>query len=262
MLLALAGRHERVALKRTRSASSMGNEVLASAAVRASGLATARALVDAFLQRTAWQGDEDILVMAWEETELAPSMQLWIPPAASGPPRLEGVYEQILTGAAKVFVGSRPSTLPARVNEALGRASLLLGAALQSLGYVGCCSFDALVVGDCLDDFDIRIIECNGRWGGTSTPMFLVDRLCGAPRPAYVAMDHIDQQLTGTPFPVLLSRAGDQLYDPSTRTGRYIFYNTGPLEERGKLDVIALGATPDDAQRAIADIGPLLRCHA
>ncbi|OJH34298.1 hypothetical protein BON30_44095 [Cystobacter ferrugineus] len=261
-LLALARRHERVGLKRTRSASSMGNEVHTTAAVRASGPAAARALVDAFLKRTEWQGDEDILVVAWLETDVAPSAQLWIPPISSGPPRLKGIYEQILTGPAKVFVGSRPSTLPARVNEVFGRACLRLGAALQSLGYVGCCSFDALVLGDCHGDFDVRINECNGRWGGTSTPMFLVDRLCGAPRPAYVAMDHIDPEIAGTPFPVVLSRVGEHLYDPSACTGRYIFYNAGPLEDKGKLDVIALGATPDDAQRALADVGPLLRASS
>jgi hypothetical protein len=130
---------------------------------------------------------------------------------------------------------------------------------VQSLGYVGCCSFDALILGDCQGDFDVRFTECNGRWGGTSTPMFLVDRVCGAPRPAYVARDHIDPHLAGTSFPALLSRVGEHLYEPGARTGRYIFYNAGPLEDKGKLDVIALGVSPDDAQRAIDDIGALLR---
>jgi hypothetical protein len=132
----------------------------------------------------------------------------------------------------------------------MGKASVLVAAALQELGYVGRCSFDLLVVGDPAGDPDVRFMECNGRWGGTSTPMHLVDRLV-APRPTYRAQDFDHPALTGAPLPDILAALGDSLYDPANGRGRFVLYNVGPLALRGKLDVIAFGRTPDEADEAM-----------
>ena len=43
----------------------------------------------------------------------------------------------MLEGPEQVFVGSRPSTLPARVNRVLADAAVRMATALQHLGYVG-----------------------------------------------------------------------------------------------------------------------------
>ena len=40
--------------------------------------------------------------------------------------------------------------------------------------------------------------------------------------------------------------------------GRFIFYNVGPLTRCGKLDVIALGRTPDEAEEALGSDLPRL----
>ncbi len=241
----LATRHPRVGLKRTRCASAMGNAVFDAGQVRAGALG----LVWAFLDRTRWPEGEDVLAVAWEETDLSPSTQLWIP--AQGPPVVEGIYEQLLEGPEKVFLGSRPSTLPEAINGALAEASQAVAEAFQAMGYVGRCSFDFIVVGDVHDRPRILFTECNGRWGGTSTPMHLVDRLRGAPRPHYVAQDIMDPRLVGVTLGEILARVGDEAYDARTGRGRFVFYNVGPLANKGKLDVIALGETPDDAQEAL-----------
>lgn len=259
-LLEMAPRHRRVGLKRTRCASGMGNVHFDLSGVR--DLSAAAALVREFLTRTEWDGREEVLVVAWEETDLSPSTQLWIPPLGAGPPRLDGIYEQILAGPERVFVGSRPSGLGAALNLELGRASLEVGAALQALGYVGRCSFDLLVVGDPQGAHAVRFTECNGRWGGTSTPMHLVERtVCGrtcaeqgAParrRPPYRAQDFVHRALVGATLPDILARLGDALFDPRTGQGRYLVYNVGPLAGSGKLDVIALGRTQDEAEEAL-----------
>lgn len=217
----------RVGLKRTRCASGMGNVTYdlrngADEAVLA-------AEVRAFLERTEWDADEEVLVVAWEETDLSPSTQMWIPAADAGPPCLDGIYEQILEGSRRVFVGSRPSNLPPRVEREIGRSALKVAAAFQSLGYVGRCSFDLLVVGDPEGEFRLCLTECNGRWGGTSTPMHLVERLVPGPRPPYRAQDLIHPDLVGARLVDLLALVGDDLYDARTGRGRYVFYNTGPL---------------------------------
>ena len=184
----------------------------------------------------------------------------WIPTPAGGPAqRLDGIYEQILEGEERLFVGSRPSTLPAPVNRTLAASSGQVAGALQALGYVGRCSFDHLVLGEPRGEFTVRFTECNGRWGGTSTPMHLVDRVVAGPRPRYRAQDFVHERLLSVTFGELLERVGADAFDARTQTGRYIFYNVGPLAGCGKLDVIALGATQAEAEQAmLADLPRLL----
>lgn len=253
----LATRHERVALKRLRCASAMGNRVLDSSALLSKSDAELEQLVGSFLESTEWQGDEEVLAVAWESAAHSPSTQLWIPPVGSGAPKVDGVYEQILAGKRGIFVGSRPSSLPEPLNRRMAEASLKVARVLQELGYVGRCSFDLLVVGDALGEYELRFTECNGRWGGTSTPMSLLDRLLPR-RPPYRAQDLVHKKLVGATLPDILKRVGDDLFRPADRRGRFVFYNTGPLADHGKLDVIALGTTQNEAERALEEDLPRL----
>ena len=253
-LQAIASRHDRVGLKRTRCASAMGNAVFDSQDVV--GEREALAAVEGFLERTQWPNGEEVLAVAWLETDLSPSTQLWIPPVGRGEPVLEGIYEQILNGEEKMFVGSRPSTLPMAVNERLGSYALMVGAALQELGYVGRCSFDHLVTGDVDGEFEVVFTECNGRWGGTSTPMSLLDRLLRGPRPAYRAQDVVYPELIGARLADLLDMVGNAVFDSESGRGRFIFYNVGPLAQHGKFDVISIGEDQADAERGVLEILP------
>ena len=248
-LLALSRRYGAVGLKRTRCASAMGNKVFPSPVVMAATEEALMGEVVAFLRRTEWPEGEQVVVVAWEDATCSPSTQLWIEPGT--PPRLDGIYEQVLEGPEQVFVGSRPSTLPARVNRVLADASVRVATALQHLGYVGRCSFDHLVLGDPETDFTVHFTECNGRWGGTSTPMHLVDRVVLGPRPPYRAQEVVSPKLVGESFEDLAAALGDRLFDHRTRHGRYLLYNVGPLQRFGKLAVIALGSTQAEADEAL-----------
>ncbi|NHZ73624.1 MAG: hypothetical protein GWP16_04050 [Nitrospirae bacterium] len=253
-LLSLAERHAQVGLKRLRCASAMGNKVFAASEIRSQQVEGVTARVRRFLDRTEWQGDENVQVVAWENVDHSPSTQLWIPPPELGPPRFDGVFEQLLEGQRKVFVGSRPSTLPQAVNDAAAEGSLAVALALQTLGYVGRCSFDFVLVGDLDRDFQLHFTECNGRWGGTSIPMTFMDRLmAGRPRPPYRSQDFIHTELVGANFSDLIEQVGSEAYDVQSGTGRFIFYNTGPLETHGKLDVIAMGETQQQAEAALEE---------
>ena len=252
----LATRHEMVALKRTRCASAMGNAVFPAAAIRDADDVALSARVDDFLVGTEWEGDEEVLAVAWEDTLISPSTQMWLPPFELGLPALEGVYEQLLEGEQRVFLGSRPSMLPNAVNERLANASVRVARALQSLGYIGRCSFDFIVTGDVHGDFTVRFVECNGRWGGTSTPMRMMDRLFPDGRPPYRAQDFMHDDLVGVPFAEVLARLGDEAFDVRTGKGRFVLYNTGPLRDKGKLDVISIASTQHESERALAEDFP------
>jgi hypothetical protein len=250
----LAQHHDRVGLKRTRCASAMGNAVFSSRDIQSER--DAARMVQEFLSRTEWPEGEEVLAVAWLETDLSPSTQLWIPPLGFGEPHLDGIYEQILMGEERVFVGSRPSTLPDAVNQELRTGALMVGAALQQLGYVGRCSFDHLVTGDPHGEFRVVFTECNGRWGGTSTPMSLLDRLLRGPRPPYRAQDVVFPELIGSGLPDLLELVGDLAFQTESGEGRFIFYNLGPLHGHGKFDVISIGSDQDDAERGVVEILP------
>ncbi len=238
-LLELSETAPSVALKRLRCASAMGNEVFESAAIRRLGFPGVLDIVRGFLERTGWEGDEDVLAVCWERATSSPSTQWWLPPPGGGEPTLGGVYEQILAGEEGVFVGSRPSGLAAEVEERIVSQSGQLAVALQRLGYVGRCSFDHLV----LPDDRVVFTECNGRWGGTSTPMNLVDRLYSGGRPPYQAQALVHPELVGLTFEQLLARLGDTVHHRGSEAGRYLLYNVGPLKEFGKFDVVALGSS-------------------
>lgn len=258
-LKTLAARHERVALKRTRCASAMGNEVFDSALLRGKSETELELIVQNFLARTQWEGDEDVLVVEWIDATSSPSSQLWVPSArdASASVRVDGLYEQLLVGEQGIFLGSMPSTLPREIGEQMAQISLKLCEAFRQRGYVGRCSFDFVID----TSSRARLTECNGRWGGTSSPMHLVDRVTKSSpetRPAYIAQDIMDERLVGLSFPDVLDRVGDELFDASTGQGRFLFYNVGPLTERGKLDVVSLGADPADAAHGVQEILPRL----
>ncbi|MCY3932068.1 MAG: hypothetical protein OXH70_10130 [Acidobacteria bacterium] len=255
-LLELSETGPSVALKRLRCASAMGNEVFDSASLRRRGLSGTVEIVRGFLERTGWEGGEDVLAVCWEPATSSPSTQWWLPPPGGGEPILDGVYEQILAGEEGVFVGSRPSGLAAQVEERIVSQSGEVANALQRLGYVGRCSFDHLVLADGRAVFT----ECNGRWGGTSTPMNLVDRLYPGGRPPYQAQTFVHPELKGLRFRQLLARLGDAVHDRGSGAGRFLLYNVGPLEQFGKFDVVALGSSRSHVDELMAvELPRLLR---
>ncbi len=254
-LRAMAQRHPRVGLKRTRCASAMGNAVFDSDELLEDPRRLEQAVND-FLQNTEWPRGEEVLCVAWLNASASPSTQLWIPPLGHGSPRLDGIYEQVLRGQEGVFVGSRPSTLPDAVNRSLGNSALQVAAALQELGFAGRCSFDHLVTGEPAGSFEVVFSECNGRWGGTSTPMSLLDRIKPGPRPSYRAQDVLFPKLAGAKLHDLLRLLDELLFRTDSGQGRFILYNVGPLAGHGKFDVISIGADPEDAERGVLEILP------
>ncbi|MGO9174265.1 MAG: hypothetical protein ACLP7P_20190 [Rhodomicrobium sp.] len=97
-------------------------------------------------------------------------------------------------GEEGTFVGSVPAELPEKWQHRLVEDALRLAPALQLLGNFGRCSLGTLLVGQTLDSAVLHWIECNGRWGGVSIPMTIVNR---PPRPFADALQALDGILFG-----------------------------------------------------------------
>jgi hypothetical protein len=253
-------RSEAVALKMPSCASGMGNRVYDAPPLRGKPLSTFRGLVERFLAEKEWNGRDPVLVVEWHRDVLeSPSTQCWIPPAGSGEPQVEEVFQQFLIGEEQVFEGAMLSGLPRRIRHDFMVRSWMLCRVFQALGYVGRCSFDGLVVGPTLEGARVKLVECNGRWGGTSTPMHLMKRVFGDFRHTpYKAQDYIDDRLRGLDFLALMDVFEGQLYDRRTGAGRVLLYNVGGITEHGKFDLAVTGRTFADVQRYLAERIPAL----
>lgn len=176
----LASVSERIVVKIPDSAGSVGNLVFRSDTFRQRSLREIRDILLAHLGELGWSQRYPLVVQTWETNALSsPSAQIWVPRHGDGMPIVAGVFEQITEGERGKFVGSTASHLPKSVTARLIHESTLLAALLQVLGYFGPMSLDCIVADDGHGGHQVHWIECNGRWGGVSIPMTLVNRLTG-----------------------------------------------------------------------------------
>jgi hypothetical protein len=244
-LRSLAEHAEMLSVKLPDSIGGGGNLVLEAARVRDRPLEDIHDLLQQKFNGAAAKLDRELLISAWEtDVQSAPSGQLWIPPAGDGPPVFEGIFEQRLEGTEGFFVGSRPAELDDSLQQEIVDRCWLLASLFQELGYVGRCSFDLLVVGEGSGPELLRFIECNGRWGGASTPMMLMNRLFGDWRwQPYATRDCRVPGLDRLTFVELLEALEPELYDVRTGRGAYIVLNPAKMQARSGITVIALAET-------------------
>jgi hypothetical protein len=180
-----------------------------------------------------------------------PSVQIWIPPVDQGAPVIEGIFEQLIDGPPTKFCGSRALKIPAPVEADVAVHSQTLATVFQHLGYVGRCSFDLILTGRDIDRCRVEFIECNGRWGGTSVPMTLMNRLLGdwQKRP-YVSQVYRMPELTRISDADLMAGLEGSLYDPQTDSGRIVIMDLAGVGTTGRLDVIIVGDSWRDVRRA------------
>ncbi len=229
---ALARSSASVVVKLPDSASSKGNFVLESASLSALSVAELRRRLIALMRRAGWRNEFPVLVSAWEGPVLvSPSVHLWIPGADEGDPLVEAVFDQRVIGRSGVFCGAVPSTLPSCWRQRVAREAALLGLLFQSLGYVGRCSFDAIVVGTAFDRATLHWIECNGRWGGVSVPMTLAARLFGDwHRSPFVIVERADLGYSPRRLEPLLRALGPELYVAGGPPAGAVILSPSPLE--------------------------------
>lgn len=248
-----ARRFPSVAVKLTDSASSAGNLVLDSAEMARSSLRRIAEALRERLQGLGWRGTFPLVVTAWERPVLAsPSVQLWVPDRAEGPPIVEGIFDQTVMGSAAVFIGAAPTALPMPWQARAAGEAVRLATLFQALGYFGRCSFDSVLVGQDEQHAELHWVECNGRWGGVSIPMTLTNRLTGD----WTLMPPVIIEragLCGRPRPLreILAELRDELYQPATRPKGLVVLSPGRLEQGSGYEAMALD-TSVDAGRARA----------
>lgn len=245
----LASRSQAIGLKVPDAAGGLGNLVVDASRYRGRSLRSIRRSLRRQLSRIGWRPGRELMVDRWEvDAVAAPSAQLWIPHDPEQTPVIEGLFEQVLAGPTPAFVGVRPATLPAAQRREIGDRCALLGLLFQRLGYVGRCSFDMILAGRDLRSARLEFIECNGRWGGTSLPMTLMNRLLGdwqrRPFVVHCAYVHGVERLG---FDVLLRCFERELFDARTGRGRLILFNPARLRARSGVEVVALGDSDEEA---------------
>lgn len=246
----LAQTSRTLVIKLPNSAGGAGNLLLDAELYREYSLKKTKEMLRELLGNLGWQR---LLVSSWEESVLrTPSIQLWIPPIAQAPPVIEGLFEQLIEGPEGIFVGFSPCELPDQLAETLLLHCWLLARLFQFLGYIGRCSFDMILVGSSLEDCRLKFIESNGRWGGTSLPMTLMNRLFGhwSKRP-FTTREYTLRGLERFSFDELLMHFSRELFDARRGHGDLILYSPGALKTRSGIDAIILGETwPHAEQRA------------
>ncbi|NQV28980.1 MAG: hypothetical protein HQ518_31885 [Rhodopirellula sp.] len=240
----------KLGIKLPDSAGSRGNVVLNGQSLRDCSTEEVFAMLAPMLKSVNWDGQKQLLVDCWEPNVLSsPSVQTWIPPTASGQPVIEGLFDQQTSGVTQRFVGARYARLTDALRNDLVRKSTILAWLFQQLGYVGRCSFDTIVTGDDLEHGRIEFVECNGRWGGTSLPMTLMNRLHGdwTARPyvtAYVRIPGLDR----LSFATLLKEHHSELFQAATRSGSLLLFTPGRIAHQSAIDVLAMGETEEAAR--------------
>jgi hypothetical protein len=249
----LAPESKTIVVKLPDSAGGGGNLVFEAARFRSLSLSEVHAAVRKVLESLQWNRKTDLLVGSWQTGVLcSPSAQLWIPPEEQGPPLVEGIFQQMAIGAQGMFVGSHPAWLPPPVAEEIANRSYCLALLYQQLGYVGRCSFDLLLVGSDMEHSRPQFVECNGRWGGTSVPMMLLNRLFRdwTQRPFATRVCQVPglQMLS---FTQLLRQCASDAYDARTGAGSLIFFNPGRIQAQSGIGIVALAPSWLEAARRL-----------
>jgi hypothetical protein len=244
----LADRRNRLFLKVPDSAGSAGNFALSTDELRGMPVRALHGFLTRFLAGSDWSGRYPLLVEVIDANVLtSPSVQLWIPGRREGTPVIEGLFEQTLAGPGNRFTGAVQALLPQPLEQQLTREAQKLGQLFQELGYFGRCSFDAVISGPGWDDVVIHWIECNGRWGGVSIPMSLMNYLDqGAAARAYVIVQSPLQGLQPQPFSNLLAKV-EQHFGAAVQHKGLIFLSPNALETGSGLHVLCQGKSRQNA---------------
>jgi hypothetical protein len=257
----MASSADTIVVKHPESAGGHGNFILEGRRIRGRALGAVRDLLRRALPD--WKQDRPLLVSHWEEPVLqSPSLHVWVPPLPQGPPIVEGIFEQRLLQGTHSWRGAVAAQLPECTTQRMVDRCWLMAYLYQRLGYVGRCSFDILLVGTDPEQAAPHLLECNGRWGGASLPMTLMNRLFGD----WATRDFAVGTITPPPgrYPTLtgLLDALDA-WDVRTARGSVILSNPGCLAAGFGFEAITLGSDRaeaiDRAEREVpARVLPLL----
>lgn len=254
----LATTHAQLGIKFPYGTGGHGNFLIDAARIRGQSLSEVREYLKNLLLGHRWPKKGRVLIDVWEtDVIMSPSVQTWIPPLGGGYPLIDGLFQQSVKGDKGVFAGSRPLRLPSRIEQEIINSSYLLAILFQQLGYVGRCSFDLILVGEDVENCRVEFVECNARWGGTSIPMTLLNRLRICEENTYGTCQIEVAGLDQLEFSQLLRELNTELYSPQTGKGRLILFNPARLKALSGIDSIAIGGTMKQVNELLHDVFPV-----
>lgn len=247
----LSQHNNKLVIKVPDSAGSVGNFVISCAGIRNMNTTeTHRSLVE-LLAPVDGNLHFPLMVQVWENQVLtSPSVQIWIPEPQDGPPIIEGLYEQVISGPQGTFSGAGQAELPPRLDEQLAHEGLMLARVFQELGYFGRCSFDSVISGEDFASATLLWIECNARWGGVSVPMTLLNTLFRDREIPQFVIHHAPGGATARhqSFSEGIGKVSDLLWSPERASG-VIFLTPSGFEAGENLHFISLESTVERARQ-------------
>ena len=260
----LARRNAAVVIKLPSSASSSGNVILDTKELGSLPPESQKRELNAALRMTGWRGDYPLLVSAWESPLLAsPSVQLWIPNVGEGDVAVEGIFDQVLAGQDFEFCGATPTGLPRDLQQSLANAAAALGFLFQRMGYFGRCSLDSILVGEALESAQIHWVECNGRWGGTSIPMTLANRLVGDwARVPIAVVERSEDHAPKWPFEEFSRDMEEHLFRQGGSAAGAVVLSPSRIEAGQGYELLVLGKDPDDLRARTRALGEAFAARA
>jgi hypothetical protein len=254
----LARRFERVVVKVPTGSGAHGNLVLDADDVTALRPAELEAQIAALVRSLGWSEHFPLVVGVWSTPVVAsPSVQLWIPAPADGPPIIEGIFTQLLRPPVGAFIGAEPTTLPGILTDQLVEEAGRLATFLQALGYFGRCGFDTVLTGSDVTDARVHWIECNPRWSGVSIAITLANRLTGDwVRRPFVVVQRMEEATPRRGIPDALHRLHGHVFTPARQSGVVVMSPESMVTGTG-INLMAIGSTVE-AARAEADTAQAL----
>lgn len=260
-LRAIARHHGRLIVKLPASAGSRGNLAINAEDVLSLSFVELRRWLIEMLTGLNWSGRWPLLAGVWDSPAAgSPSVQIWIPAIADGPPVIEGIFDQLVQPPRGNFVGSVPADLPDELITRIVHEASLLAGLLQRLGYFGRCSFDTVLAGPSPEGASLHWIECNGRWGGVSIPMTLANRLTGDwHRHPFVVTQREVAPCARLTVDQAIGRLDGRLFRPGERDQGIVLLSPRILAEGRGLHFMALAKTKEAARMMAQECESLLQ---
>lgn len=259
-LRSLAARCARVVVKIPDSAGSLGNVMIPSELIAGRSLKQIRQSILDLLVERGWRSSYPLLVGVWDYPVIAsPSVNVWVPRREEGPPIIEGVFTQAISGDEGEFVGAEPSNLPKPLEQRIFTGAACLAQYFQNLGYFGQCGFDTILIGDSLENASIHWLECNGRWGGVSIPITIANRLLGNwTRKFVIIVQHNKLSMPPRPLQSILEMLKGHLFSPSHNQEGVVLLAPGKLINGSGLNLMIIADTKRTARDQLETVTRLL----
>lgn len=209
-------------------------------------------------------------VLVGAEGMASPSVQLELTP--TGQVELVSTHDQILGGpGGQVYLGCR---FPAasRYRERIQDAARRVGTVLAGEGVVGWLGIDFVVCPDA-GGAEVTLSEINLRMGGTTHPYWMArlatgggydaatgELVAGGTAKHYVASDNlVSPSLVGRPPAAAIEsvEAAGLGYDATRATGTTL-HLLGALTEHGKMGVVCIGDSPEEAKERLTEVSATL----